>query len=67
MGRLRLYCALEGYFFMWNTRSCVATEVVRGNHSVSISFLDRDGEEFNLRANLFVVRFNEVGFEAILF
>uniref|UniRef100_A0A0A0KTS7 CFA20 domain-containing protein n=1 Tax=Cucumis sativus TaxID=3659 RepID=A0A0A0KTS7_CUCSA len=29
-----------------NSRSCVATEVVRGRHSITIAFLDNDGEEF---------------------
>lgn len=35
-----------GILIMWNTRSCIAKEIVRGNFSLSISFLDSEGEEF---------------------
>lgn len=37
---------LGGILMMLNLRSCVAIEVVRGRHSLSIAFLDGDGVEF---------------------
>lgn len=35
----------SGILALWNLRLCVAIEVVHGRHSITIAFLDGDGEE----------------------